>query len=69
MLKPEHSIKPETKKITVTTVGDVLIAVKWNKSTAAEILNCNRSTISGIMNDERENVVLVNGDGTFKLLK
>ena len=60
---------PKTKQITVTTMQDVLTGNRGNQWGTAEELNVNRGTLRKMIEDKRPNVVLINEDGSYTLLK
>lgn len=60
---------PKTKQITVTTVQDVLISNRGNQFGTAEELNINRGTLRDMIADERPNIVIINDDGSYTVLK
>ena len=60
---------PRTKQITVTTMQEVLDSNRGNESVTSIELDINRGTLRSMIADKRENVVLVNHDGSYTLLK
>ena len=59
----------KTMKLTVTTMQLVLESNRGNESATAVELNVNRGTLRSMIADKRPNVVLINKDNTYTLLK
>ena len=61
--------QPETTTMKVTTVDFLLIASYGNQTTVAKLLDVTRGTLKTIIDNKRDNVVLIRDDGSYKLLK
>ena len=61
--------QPERKMIEVTTVDHLLVAAHGNQTAVAKLLGTHRGTIKNIIDNKRDNAVLIRDDGSYKLLK
>ena len=61
--------QPKRKIIEVTTVEDLLVAAHGNQTVVAKLLDVNRGTLKTIIDNKRDNAVLIRDDGSYKLLK
>ena len=62
-------ISPKTKNITVTTVQDMMVHHYGKQTVVANELGINRNTLKAMIVDKRPNVVLIDDDGKYTLLK
>ncbi len=60
---------PKTKQMKVTTMQLVLESNGGNESATTRELGINRGTLRKMIADNRPNVVLINDDNTYTLLK
>ena len=60
---------PLMKTIEVTTVQDLMVLHYGKQTLVANELGINRNTLKAMLDDRRPNVVLVNKDKTYTLLK
>ena len=61
--------QPKRKMIEVTTVEDLLVAAHGNQTVVAKLLDVTRGTLKTIIENKRDNAVLIREDGSYKLLK
>ena len=61
--------QPKTKMIEVTTVDFMLTASHGNQTVVAKLLDVTRGTLKTIIDNKRDNVVLIRDHGSYKLLK
>ena len=61
--------QPKRKMIEVTTVDFLLTASHGNQTVVAKLLNVTRGTLKNIIDNKRDNVVLIRGDGSYKLFE
>ena len=62
-------MKPKTRQLTVTTMQLVLESNRGNESVTSIELGLNRGTLRKMIADKRPNVVLINEDETYTVLK
>ncbi len=61
--------QPKIKTIEVTTIEDLLVSANGNQTVVAKLLDVTRGTLKTIIDNKRDNVVLIRDDGSYKLLK